>query len=148
MQQSVHSWIWCANRGRGAVLTQDGRPLAYYGKALGEGAVYFYFLPMKKKLMALVTALKKWTPYRMDKHFFYRKGKLNWQVPELFLFYCPSPWTKDSAFRVLNISKNLVKSLQLKRSWPLELGIFRHCFFTPRQLIYTPYQLIFHYLNW
>lgn len=57
-----------SNTGIGAVLTQDGHPLAYFSKALGvRGQAMSTY---EKELMAVVTAVKKWTPYLMDKHFF------------------------------------------------------------------------------
>lgn len=54
--------------GIGVVLTQEGHPLAYFSKALGirGQAMYTY----EKELMDVVTAVKKWAPYLMDKHFF------------------------------------------------------------------------------
>lgn len=50
------------------VLTQEGQPLAYFGKALGVRgqAMHTY----EKELMAVVLSVKKWSPYLMDKHFF------------------------------------------------------------------------------
>nr|XP_017233486.1 PREDICTED: uncharacterized protein LOC108207560 [Daucus carota subsp. sativus] len=55
------------NSGIGAVLTQEGQPLAYFSKALGiKGQAMSTY---EKELMALVAAVKKWSSYLMDKHF-------------------------------------------------------------------------------
>ncbi|XP_017241605.1 uncharacterized protein LOC135152094 [Daucus carota subsp. sativus] len=55
------------NTGIGAVLTQEGQPLAYFSKALGiKGQAMSTY---EKELMALVAAVKKWSSYLMDKHF-------------------------------------------------------------------------------
>lgn len=58
--------------GIGAVLTQEGHSLAYLSKALGPigQALSTY----KKELMAVVAAVKKWTPCIMDKHFYMETG--------------------------------------------------------------------------
>ena len=46
------------NSGIGAVLTQEGQPLAYFSKALGtKGQAMSTY---EKELMALVAAVKKW----------------------------------------------------------------------------------------
>ena len=54
-------------KGVGAVLMQEGRPLAYMSKALSENAqrksVY------ERKLMAIVFAIQKWRPYLLGRHF-------------------------------------------------------------------------------
>lgn len=56
-----------SNSGIGAVLTQGGHPLAYFSKALGpKGQAMSTY---EKELMAVVTAVKKWASYLMDKHF-------------------------------------------------------------------------------
>lgn len=56
------------NIGIGAVLTQEGHPLAYFSKALGvRGQAMSTY---EKELMAMVTAFKKWAPYFMDRQFF------------------------------------------------------------------------------
>jgi hypothetical protein len=47
--------------GMGAVLMQDGRPLAYYSQAL-KGKNLF-LSTYEKELLALVLSVKKWRPY-------------------------------------------------------------------------------------
>lgn len=57
-----------SNSGIGAVLTQQGHPLAFFSKALGpRGQAMSTY---EKELMAVVAAVKKWSSYLMDKHFF------------------------------------------------------------------------------
>lgn len=57
-----------SNSGIGAVLTQGGHPLAYFSKALGpKGQTMSTY---EKELMAVVSAVKKWAAYLMDKHFY------------------------------------------------------------------------------
>lgn len=57
-----------SNSGIGAVLTQEGHPLAYFSKSLGiRGQAMSTY---EKELMAVVAAVKKWTPYLMDKRFY------------------------------------------------------------------------------
>ena len=57
-----------SNTGIGAVLTQEDHPPAYFSKALWrKGQAMSTY---KKELMAVVTAVNKWAPYLMDKHFF------------------------------------------------------------------------------
>lgn len=49
------------------MLTQDGHPLTYFNKALGiKGQAISTY---EKELIAIV-AVKRWTPYLMDRHFF------------------------------------------------------------------------------
>ncbi|GJU22562.1 putative mitochondrial protein [Tanacetum coccineum] len=54
----------------GAVLSQKGRPMAYFSKTLGTRArlksVY------ERELMASVMAIKKWRPYLIGRHFIVR----------------------------------------------------------------------------
>ena len=56
-----------SNLGIGAVLTQNGRPLAYFSKVLFEKhqtlSVY------EKKMMSILVAVKKWTLYLVGRHF-------------------------------------------------------------------------------
>lgn len=55
------------NTGIGAVLTQEGQPLAYFSEVLGgRGQAMSTY---EKELMAVVAADKKWSSYLMDKHF-------------------------------------------------------------------------------
>lgn len=56
------------NTGIGAVFTQEGQPLAYFSKALGvRGQAMSTY---EKELMAVIAAVKKWSSYIMDKHFY------------------------------------------------------------------------------
>ena len=56
-----------SGKGIGAILMQQGRPLAYMSKALSERAqkksVY------ERELMAIVLAIHKWRPYLLGRHF-------------------------------------------------------------------------------
>ena len=47
--------------GMGAVLMQEGRPLAYYSQALKEKNLFLS--TYEKELLALVLSVKKWRPY-------------------------------------------------------------------------------------
>ena len=53
--------------GVGAILTQMGRPIAYFSKAIkGECLSYSAY---EKELLALVLAVKKWRPYLLGQKF-------------------------------------------------------------------------------
>lgn len=59
-----------SGKGMGAVLMQQGRPIAYMSKSLSprqEGMSVY-----EKELMALVTAVQKWRPYLIGRHFIIR----------------------------------------------------------------------------
>lgn len=53
--------------GVGAILMKNGRPIAFFSKALGErnlsNSAY------KKELMAVVLAIQHWRPYLLGRHF-------------------------------------------------------------------------------
>ena len=53
--------------GVGAVLVQEGRPIAYLSKALSDKhkllSVY------EKEMLAIVMAIQKWRPYLLGRHF-------------------------------------------------------------------------------
>lgn len=55
------------DKGIGAVLAQNGRPLAYMSKALGQkkhgGSVY------SKEMLAIMKAIRMWQPYLLCRHF-------------------------------------------------------------------------------
>ena len=56
-----------SHRGIGAVLTQKGRLIAYFSKALGPRhqvlSVY------DKEMLAILLAVKKWNAYLLGRHF-------------------------------------------------------------------------------
>ncbi|KZV25320.1 peroxidase 64 [Dorcoceras hygrometricum] len=56
-----------SGKGIGAVLTQGGRPLAYFSKALAAGALSKS--TYEKELMALVLAVQHWRPYLLGRKF-------------------------------------------------------------------------------
>ncbi|XP_075650145.1 uncharacterized protein LOC142620705 [Castanea sativa] len=53
--------------GIGAVLMQQGRPIAFHSKALKGKSIHLS--TYEKELLALVTAVKKWRPYLLGKPF-------------------------------------------------------------------------------
>jgi hypothetical protein len=53
--------------GIGAVLMQEGKPIAYYSQGL-KGKNLF-LSTYEKELLALVLSVKKWRPYLLDKAF-------------------------------------------------------------------------------
>ncbi|KZV27225.1 hypothetical protein F511_04678 [Dorcoceras hygrometricum] len=56
-----------SGRGVGAVLTQDGRPVAYFSKALASRSLSKS--TYEKELMALVLAIQHWRPYLLGRKF-------------------------------------------------------------------------------
>ncbi|KAI4338096.1 hypothetical protein L6164_016448 [Bauhinia variegata] len=55
-----------SRRGVGAMLMQEGRPVAYFNKGLSDQALNK--LIYEKELMALVLAIQHWRPYLLDGH--------------------------------------------------------------------------------
>lgn len=49
------------------MLTQDGRPIAFYSKALSEGSLNKSIY--EKELMALAMAIQHWRPYLVGRRF-------------------------------------------------------------------------------
>ena len=56
-----------SNRGIGAVLSQEGRPIAYFSKALSprHQALSVY----DKEMLAILVSVKKWNAYLLGRHF-------------------------------------------------------------------------------
>ena len=50
-----------------AVLTQGGKPMAYFSKVLFDKHQTFFVY--KKEMMAILVAVKKWSFYLVGKHF-------------------------------------------------------------------------------
>jgi len=51
----------------GAVLMQEGHPVAYFSKALAQK--HHNLSAYGKELMAVVLAVEKWRPYLLGRHF-------------------------------------------------------------------------------
>jgi len=51
----------------GAVLMQEGHPIAYFSKALAPK--HQSLSAYEKELMAMVLAVAKWRPHLLEKHF-------------------------------------------------------------------------------
>ena len=56
-----------SQRGIGVVLTQKGKPIAYFSKALS--AKHHTLSVYKKKMLAILAAIKKWSSYLVGRHF-------------------------------------------------------------------------------
>ena len=56
-----------SHNGIGAVLSQKGRPLAYFSKALGPK--HRVLLIYEKEMMAILAVVKKWNSYLLGRHF-------------------------------------------------------------------------------
>ncbi|PKA49683.1 putative mitochondrial protein [Apostasia shenzhenica] len=56
-----------SGNGMGAVLLQEGRPLAYYSKGLSEK--HRLLATYEKELLAIITAIQKWRHYLLGGHF-------------------------------------------------------------------------------
>ena len=50
-----------------AVLSQKGRPLTYFSQGLATK--YKSFSVYEKKMLAIVSAIQKWRPYLLSRHF-------------------------------------------------------------------------------
>ncbi|KAL0462689.1 UNVERIFIED_CONTAM: Retrovirus-related Pol polyprotein from transposon.6 [Sesamum latifolium] len=57
-----------SDSGIGAVLLQQGRPIAYMSKALSDKQLGMSVYD--KELLAVVTAIVKWRPYLIGRYFF------------------------------------------------------------------------------
>jgi len=53
--------------GIGAVLMQEGHPIAYFSRALSQK--HQILSAYEKELMAMVLAVEKWRPYLLGRHF-------------------------------------------------------------------------------
>ena len=54
--------------GIGAVLTQNGRPIAYFSKALG--LKHQVLSVYEREMLAILASVKKWTAYLLGRHFY------------------------------------------------------------------------------
>lgn len=66
--------------GLGAVLMQEGQPIAFYSKTLKGRALLLS--TFEKELLALVSAVSKWRPYLLGQNF---KIKINQQALKYLL---------------------------------------------------------------
>ncbi|GKC38323.1 reverse transcriptase [Tanacetum coccineum] len=71
-----------SGKGIGAVLCQNGHPIAYWSKTLS--AKHQALLTYKKEFLAVVATLEKWKGYLLDRHF---KIKTKWTQVENFYRY-------------------------------------------------------------
>ena len=56
-----------SHNGIGAILSQNGKPLAYFSKALGPK--HMVLSVYEKKMLAISATVKKWNSYLLGQHF-------------------------------------------------------------------------------
>ena len=56
-----------SNHGIGAVLSQEGRPIAYFSKALSHR--HQALLVYDNEMLAILVSVKKWNAYLLGRHF-------------------------------------------------------------------------------
>ncbi|KAL5759721.1 hypothetical protein ACOSQ2_018559 [Xanthoceras sorbifolium] len=61
--------------GMGAILTQEGRPIAYYSEALKGSALHLS--TYNKEMLAIVKAVQKWRPYLLGRSFIIQTDQRN-----------------------------------------------------------------------
>lgn len=67
-----------SGRGIGAVLVQEGRPIAFLSQALKGKALDFS--TYEKELLALILSVQKWRPYLLGQHFIVRTDPTELQL--------------------------------------------------------------------
>ncbi|KAL6312566.1 hypothetical protein AAG906_005983 [Vitis piasezkii] len=107
-----------SGQGIGAVLMQEGHPIAYISKALSDR--FQTLSTYEKEMLAILMAIKKWESYLVDRHFVIKTDHRN-PTSELFVLSTTILNTRmyDLIKESWNADPELLKIIKAKEADPL-----------------------------